>query len=295
MLGILFGLMGALFNSISYLCQRLFFKKHSNDIVKLLVLSHIIMGIICAPLAIYLMPEAMPKVSSYIFKLLGFSVFYLLGQASLFAAIAKSEPSRVSPFLGMKIFILAGISVVFFQQSFSPAKWLAVILSTISVFLLYNSGEKLNLKSLCLVILACFFYCFSDFGIKAMVDNFRFLGLFHSVCLSATMCYGLCGIFGVLFLFHIRGKLTRDTWAYAMPFAFSWLISILFVFLCIGSIGVVFAGILQSTRGIISVVLGFLVAHAGFVALEPKITKKVLAQRILAGILMTGSIALFLL
>ena len=295
MLGILFGLIAALLQSTSYLCLRLFFKRHNNDVVKVLVLSHIIMGIISIPLAIHLMPETMPKVSDYIYSLLGTAGFYLLGQLFLFAAIVRSEPSRVSPFLGMKIFILAVISVVFFQQSFGLAKWLAVILSTSSIFLLYNSGKKLDLKCLCLIVLACFSYCLSDLGIKALVDDFRFLGLLRGACLSTALCYSLCGVFGVLVLFFVPGKLTRDTWLYSLPFAFSWLIAMIFMFSCIGLVGVVFANILQSTRGIMSVALGFLIAHAGFVALEPKITKKILMQRILAAILMTISIAMFLL
>ena len=295
MLGILFGLMAALCQSISYLCLRLFFGRHNNDFVKVLVLSHIIMGITSVPLAMYLMPETMPKMSSYIYSLLGTTVFYILGQLFLFAAIVKSEPSRVSPFLGLKIFILAVISIVFFQESFGLAKWLAVILSTSSIFLLYNSGEKLDLKCMCLIVLACFSYCLSDLGIKILVDHFRYLGLLRGACLSTALCYCLCGIFGFLVLFFVPGKLTRDTWLYSLPFAFSWLIAMIFMFSCVGLVGVVFANILQSMRGIVSVVLGFLIARAGFVALEPKITKKILMQRILAAVLMTISIALFLL
>ena len=60
-LGVIFGLLAALFQSISYLCTRLFVKRHKNDIVTLLALSHIIMGIISFPLALLLLPEKCPN------------------------------------------------------------------------------------------------------------------------------------------------------------------------------------------------------------------------------------------
>ncbi|OHB55031.1 MAG: hypothetical protein A2Y12_12025 [Planctomycetes bacterium GWF2_42_9] len=58
-------------------------------------------------------------------------------------------------------------------------------------------------------------------------------------------------------------------------------------------IGVIFGNIIQSTRGIMSIVLGYIISNFGHELLETKITKKVFIYRLLAAILMTGSIALF--
>ena len=84
-------------------------------------------------------------------------------------------------------------------------------------------------------------------------------------------------------------------WLYSLPFAVSWLIGMFFLFSCFGVVGVVFGNILQSTRGLLSIILGVFVAYAGFEALEPKMTKKILIQRILAAVLMAGAVAMFLL
>jgi len=292
-LGVLFGLLAALFQSISYLCTRVFIKQHKNDIGILLALSHIIMGVISIPLAFFLWPENMPKPSSYLLSLLGSSGFYLLGQFLLFSALVKSEPSRVSPLLGLKVIILALISFVFLHQDISFKQWIAVVLCSLSVFLLSNSGKKLHLSSLILIVLACFVYCFSDINIKALVNHFQYLGAFHGAVFSTAICYILCGLVGLIFIFINPHNITKDTWLYSLPFAFSWLMAMICLFSCFALIGIVFGNILQSSRGIISIVFGFLIAHLGFEQLERKITRTVFIKRILAAILMTGSIALF--
>ena len=293
--GVVFGFSAALLQSVCYLCSRLFIKRHNNDIVRLLALSHIIMGVISVPLAVILLPENMPAVSSYVVSLVVTTVFYLLGQFFLFAAIIKSEPSRVAPLLGLKIFIVAVASAVFFKESFGPAKWLAVLLSITSVFLLSNSGKKLELKCIILVIMACLAYSVSDFNIKILIDKLSFMGVLRGASLSGCLSYILCGGFGLIILFFAPGKSTKDTWLYSMPFAVFWLIGVFFMFASFGLLGVVFGNILQSARGLLSIVLGVFVAYAGFDALEPKITKKILIQRMLAAVLMAGAVTLFLL
>jgi drug/metabolite transporter (DMT)-like permease len=292
-LGILLGFLAALFQSISYLCTRLFIKRHKNDIGTLLALSHIIMGIISVILVFIMLPKNMPEFSSYMLSLLGSSGFYLLGQFFLFTALIKSEASRVSPLLGMKVIILALIGFVFLHQHLCFAQWVAVVVCSFSLFLLSNSGGKLHRSSLILIILACFAYCFSDIGIKALVDHFKYLGLFHGAIFSAALCYIVCGIVGLLFILLQPHNTSKDTWLYSLPFAFSWLIAMICLFSCFALIDIVFGNILQATRGIISIVFGYLIAHFGFERLETKITRTVFIKRILAAVLMLASIALF--
>ncbi|MFH1615748.1 MAG: EamA family transporter [Planctomycetota bacterium] len=292
-LGILFGLLAALFQSISYLCTSVFIGKHKNNIGTLLALSHIIMGIISVPLVFFLLPRNMPGLSSYLLMLLGSSGFYLLGQFFLFSALVKSEPSSVSPLLGLKIIILALISFVFLHQYLSLIQWFAVVVCSFSVFLLSHYGTSIHRSSLIMIVLACFAYCFSDISIKALVDQFKYLGLFHGAVFSAALSYILCGIAGLLFLLVQPHNTSKSTWLYSLPFAVSWLIAMICLFSCFALIGVIFGNILQSTRGIISIVFGYLIAHLGFERLETKTTRTVFIKRILAALLIMGSIALF--
>ncbi len=291
--GILFGLLAAIFQSISYLCTRVFIKHHKTDIGILLVLSHIIMGIISAPLAFFLWPENMPEFSSYMLNLFGSSGFYLLGQFFLFSALIKSEPSRVSPLLGIKVIILALISFFFLHQYLSITQWAAVIICSFSVFLLSNSGKKIQRSSFIFVLLACLGYCLADINIKALLDHFKHLELFHGAVFCTSLCYILCGLAGIPFLLLHRNNASRNTWLYSLPFALSWMLSMICLFSCFALVGIVFGNILQSTRGIISIVFGYLIAHLGFVRLETKITRTVFIKRILAALLMTASIVLF--
>jgi drug/metabolite transporter (DMT)-like permease len=284
----------ALFQSLSYLCIRLFNKRHNDNIITLLALSHILMGVISIPLAAMLWPEVMPAVRVYLWALLGTSGFYLLGQFFLFAAIIHSEPSRVAPMLGLKVFILALISSLFLGKHFGPAKWIAVSLTTVAVLLLSNSGKRLEGRFILLGLLACISYCISDLCIKVLVNHFAFLGILPGAVFATAVSYILCGIIGGAVVALEPKHSTRDTWLYAVPFAASWFLAMICLYSCFGLTSVVFGNILQSTRGIISIGLGFIIAHTGFETLESKPQGHIIARRLTAAVLMVAAVVLFL-
>jgi hypothetical protein len=82
-------------------------------------------------------------------------------------------------------------------------------------------------------------------------------------------------------------------WKASFPFAVSWFTGILFLFLCFGSIGVVFGNIVQSTRGLMSILMGSFVAYKGYEHIEEKMTPRATLWRLFAGALMIAAIALF--
>jgi len=295
LLGIVFGLIAAFFQSSAYLCVRLFMKRHNDNIIALLALSHVVMGVVSVPLAVVFWPKTMPSFSELLPSLSATVIFYLLGQLFLFAAIIQSEPSRVSPLLGLKIFMLSILGVVFLQQHFGFTQWLAVLFCTISVFLLSWSHNGLELRFIVLGLLASLSYCLSDIGIKALVDHFSFMPVtLKAASVSVVLCYMSCGVVGALIVLFKPSCSTRQTWLYATPFAISWIVGMIFLYSSFALIGVVFGNIIQSTRGILSIVLGFMVACAGFEALESKASKYVILRRIMAAILMTAAVALFM-
>ena len=293
-LGIGFGLGAALFQSLSYLCIRMFNKRHDDNIIALLALSHILMGVASVPLAVWLWPEAMPSVSAYGWSLLGAAGFYLLGQFFLFAVIIHSEPSRVAPMLGLKVFILAMISVIFLGAQFNASKWVAVAMTTTAVLLLSGSGKRLEVRFIMLGLAACVSYCLSDLSIKVLVQHFEFMGTLRGAVMAAALSYIFCGAFGIAAVVLNSKHATRDTWLYAVPFSVSWFLAMLCLFSCFATSSVVFGNILQSSRGILSIVLGFVIAHIGFEALEPKPSKQTIVKRMIAALLMTAAVTLFL-
>lgn len=293
--GILLGFLAAFFQSVSYLCTKLFIRHHKNDIASLLTVAHIIMGLLSVPLVLLLKPADMPPFASYCSALLATAGFYLLGQLFLFAALARTEASRVSPLLGLKIIILALISVLFLNQSMTPTRWAAVLLSTAAAFLLSNTGSRLPLSGIVLILLACLSYSISDINIKALVDHFAYLGVLKGAMLGTGLTYILCGLVALPVLAFRRRDLNVRTFAWSAPFALSWLIAVFFLFSCFALIGVVFGNIIQSTRGIISIAMGYAIAHMGFERLEPKISRSVYIRRLAAALLMTAAVALYLL
>jgi drug/metabolite transporter (DMT)-like permease len=293
-LGIGCGLGAAVFQSLSYVCIRRFNKRHEDNIIALLALSHIVMGLVSIPMAVWLWPAAMPPLSAYGLSLLGSSGFYLGGQFFLSVAIIHSEPSRVSPLLGLKVLIVTLISVLFLGQRFGGAQWLAVLLTTAAVLMLSHSGKRIQGRFILLMLAACLCYCLSDLCIKALVDHFAFMGVLRGAVMATALSYIICGTAGGITVAVWPHHSTHSTWVYAVPFAACWFIAMLCLFSCFGLIGVVFGSILQSTRGIISIVLGFVIAHIGFEALEPKPSRRMVARRMAAAVLMTAAVILFL-
>jgi hypothetical protein len=60
-------------------------------------------------------------------------------------------------------------------------------------------------------------------------------------------------------------------------------------------VGAVFGNVVQSTRGIMSVVIGAVLAHLGWHELEQQVDRATLVRRIGAACLMTAAIAVYVL
>jgi drug/metabolite transporter (DMT)-like permease len=296
--GILLGLAAATCQSCSYIFSRMFAGRYSGSTLSFLVLSHGIMGVLSAVGLVVVWPgvvwpgERMPAFATYWWPLVSATFFYLTGQVGLFLALRRTDASRVSPLLGLKLLILALISITFLGKSYSAAQWCAVGLTLLAAALLNRSGGGIPWRSLAWILFACFGYSLSDLGIKALVDRLSVLGLVRGSLVSTFMSYVICGA-GALVMLCVHHRPPRRMWLHAVPFSIAWLSAMMFLFACFGNIGVVFGNIVQSTRGVISIGLGAVIAHAGYVHLEQKVGGWVLARRVLAALLMVGAIALF--
>jgi drug/metabolite transporter (DMT)-like permease len=291
LLGVVFGLGSAILASASYLCSRVFTQRWPGSVLSLLALGHIIMGIFSAVLIVFFWPAHLPMTPWY--RNLIFSVVcYFAGQASLMMALHNATASRVSPLLGLKILMLALIGISFMGQNFSPLQWAAIMLSLLAAGMLSATGEKLPFSSMCWILLSCFVFCFSDINIRLLMEHFSYLGLWPSSIVSVCLSYILCGIIGLAILPVIR-RPAGAMWGMAAPFAVSWFGSMLLLFACFMLIGVVYGNIVQSTRGIISIMMGPVLAATGFEHIETHVPRRVFFQRLAAGLLMTAAIAMY--
>jgi drug/metabolite transporter (DMT)-like permease len=290
--GVLLGFGAAFCQSASYLCSRIFTSKYPGGTISLLALSHILMGIFSSFVILFFLPERMPRVSGYGVDVLICVVTYLAGQTFLFIALKTAPASRVSPLLGLKVFMLAIIADIVFKQDFAAMQWTAVVLSMAAAFLLSWTGEKLPFKSMLWILCACFTFCISDLKIKAMVSDFSYMPLVQATVFSACLAYIFAGVLGAGALAFVP-RPSREMWYLSAPFAISWFGAMLLLYGCFAIIGVVYGNIVQSTRGIISMLFVPVMVFAGMEHIESKMPRAIFYRRLAAAVLMSGAIALY--
>ncbi len=294
--GIITGLIAALLQSSSYVASRIFLGKHgAGSTLLLLISAHVHMGIACLLILPFVLPEKMPPFKVYFEPLFFCMFFYLIAQIAFFRALKKSDASRVSPLLGLKILFLSLICFLSGMESYSLAQWGAVLLSILAAVALNFSGGTLSRKSIFWILLACICYGLSDLAIVGVVRCFETGSIFQRSMLGVSLCYLFAGICSVCVLPFTKVPEVGRFQAFksALPFAFFWFTAVIFLFICFGSIGAVYGNIIQSTRGVISIVIGFMIAKAGYEHIEKHVGGNVLLARVAAAILMTLAIALF--
>jgi len=291
--GIILGLCAATCNSIAYLLSRAFLQKHHQSHFHLLATSHLMLAGVSVVLAAFLWPENMPPIKDFGPSLLGTTMFYLIAQACFFLALKKTEASRLSPMLGAKIIILAIISVLFLGEKFNAMQWTAIFFSFLAALLLTGAGSKVPLSAIALITATCLGYCMSDINIKILIPHFETQMETIPASLFATSLYFIiCGIVSLIMLFFLKNT-PKQMFKDAVPFSILWYAAMLCLFGCFGTVGIIYGNILQSTRGIVSVVLAAFVAFMGYHGLEQKVTRWVLIKRIFAAALMTTAVAIF--
>lgn len=304
-LGVACGLAAALASALSYLVSR----HHglveraggrTGSALRLLVRSHLLMAAACIPLAWALWPAASPPPGLFVWPLVLSVVFYLLGQSSLFAALGRVEASRLAPLLGLKIVMLAVIVSFVLGHVLDLRQWLAVALSVVAAAMLQAGRGGVPTRAFGFVLACCLCFAISDLGIVELIDGLQAgvaesggtIGRLHAGGLAMALTYALCGVMFAPLAVRLD-RPTAGDWRAATQYATAWLGSMIGLYCCFGLVGVVFGNILQSTRGVMSVALGALLAHSGWHELEQRVDRATLMRRLAAALLMTAAIALY--
>ena len=290
--GIGAGLAAAVCQSGSYVFSRLAVLRH-HGISQLMVTAHLVMGLAAGVILPFAWTASVPPWTTYALPLLGSAVFYMLGQLGLFLLMRNVHASRVAPLLGLKLVVLAVITTTFLHQSLAISQWSATALCVAAALMLNYSGTALSPASLGCLALACVSYSLSDLSIAVLVRSLRSLPMLHASILGVCLSYLLCG-FAALALIPLLGvRRTVGDWHLATPFAACWFLAMVFLYACFGTVGALYGNILQSTRGLISVLLGAVLARMGWLTLESRVSRVVLMRRIAAAGLMSVAIWLF--
>jgi uncharacterized membrane protein len=291
-IGIIFGFMAALCQALSYICSKAFLHKHPGENTKLLLISHALMGLVSLFVLPFVLVSSFPPLEHVLLPLFACAGFYMVAQGCLFMALKITEASRVSPLLGLKILFIAFLSMIFFDKTFSLIQWSAVGIALLAGAILNWSGSSPPFKGIVLILFACLGYSLSDINIKILIVNLSSSSILNGALCAVTMTYCLCGIVSIVLLSFMKKNnmgLLKDT----IPFSIFWFVAMLFLFVCFAFISVMLGNIIQSTRGVISIVIAAAIAKAGYEHIEKKITKGVFIRRVAAAILMLISIVMF--
>ncbi len=292
--GVVFGLAAAMLQSLAYVFSRVFFSRNGNSAWLLLVVSHAMMGAMALLAFPWLYPADVHWNRGVILGSVGAAGFYLVGQQALFMALRHMDASRLAPLLGAKILFLAVFTVFFGGAGLSYRQWLAVMLAAGGVYVLNDAGGRLPWRGLLAVGVAVVGYSLSDLSIVSLVASTG-LDSWRGSVFGVMLTYLLCGLALVPFLARLPAAARPETWRAALAYAVCWFAAMIFLYACFAEIGAVFGNIVQSTRGLISIMLGLLLVRLGKYEIERRAGWRVTLKRFAAATAMTSAIALYML
>ena len=311
MKAILIGLFAALLQSLSYLVSASFVRTYADRrsaSTALTARSYLVMGLLSALAlpAMFLRHGAqIPSLSLWWYHAAGGVLAGMVAQVAMFFTLKAADASRISPLTGIKILFVALLCIIFRGDTYAPLQWAGIALAIVAAYLLSRNGGRLSPAGLAGLLVTCVAFAASDFSIRLQQEVFHAhaasLPAQGLAPLSSTLSnfvivwvdYAIGGVISLLVL-PATGRYTARAWrTHVVPYAFIWLGAMCVLFVSFELLGVVQGTIVQSTRGLISILLGYLIARFGLSTLERRLPPAVQIARVLAGLLMFLAILLF--
>lgn len=293
-IGVAAGLACALSQTAAYIFSRLFVLRSRSAVMHLLLFSHAIMGVVAVIGLACTAPLDLPPLRVYANSLMAATGFFVFGQIGLLSLMRITSPSGIAPLLGLKIIVLAFLNLILFGENLRMPQWGAVVLCASAALILNAAGAKLSKRLVLLVLFTCSGYSLSDLGISQLVQHLGEPGSITAALKAAFLCYALLGAFSVIVIAIQRPRCDwRAFRRFGIPYTILWFFAMLVLFLSISSIGPVYATILQSTRGLWSVLAGAAIGYMGLVHVEARMGRFSIARRILAALMMVTAIWLY--
>jgi drug/metabolite transporter (DMT)-like permease len=290
--GIAIGLGGALAQAWSYLLSRHFVLSSGRGARQLLVMAHVWMALFSLVLLPFVVRPPVAGWGAVVGPLLGSALCYFAGQAAFFWTVKQVPASRVSPLLGLKIVALALFTAVLLRQPLAPGKWLAVVLAGVAALCLSQFGEPLPWRAVLGLGLTLIGYSLSDIFIPPLIVAFDPERGLRAGLSGVVLGYLLCGLVALPWAFT-RGLRSWAVWRQALPFAIAWYLGMSCFYAAIALVELLFAVIVQATRGLISLALGRVVYRADMPHLEQRITPRQVWLQAAAALLMAIAVSLY--
>ena len=289
--GILAGLFSAFLQSTSYVFSRRFVLKH-RDPGRLVVCSQAVMCLFGLITLAATLPFVRIPLSAEFFVLLAvFVAASNVGYFCFFRALREIEASRLSSLLGLKIIVLAVVSIVLLNEPPHGIQYPAIVLSAIAAVGMNFTGGPLNRRGCLFLLLTLLAYATADLVETRMIQLMPGERLFLNSIAVTGVAFTALGAVSSLALFRMR--CSKACFIDALPYAVSWYLAMVFLFASFGAIGVLFGNIIQAGRGLISVLLGFMLLKIGLDRLEPRVGTKAWIRRAIMAILMLAAMTLY--
>ena len=295
LIGIGWGLLAALFNSVGYLFGANYLR-HYRSPLRLLVIAHFVMILLGIPCLLAFFPFASLAEPGRYLGILGFwIVAFAIGQSSFFMSLRFFEASRVSSLLGLKIIVL---TVIFSFTTRSAPGWgklLAVLMATGAAMIVnrHDGPWRSDWRGMFFVMLTLIFYSLSDILETRMIRHLIDCGFppLRSALAAVAGCYTALGILMLPGLFFFR--ITRRQLFQGVPYAALWFFSQVALLCCFAAVLPVFANVILASRGFLSVLLGAMLAARGFRGFDADLSAAQWRWRAVGALLMIAAIAVY--
>lgn len=228
-----------------------------------------------------------------IWKPLLTGLFLFAGQVLVVITIRVGDVTIQAPLMGMKIILVAFLTVLFGLQDLNSCIWSAAALSSFAIFVLGASGFRNRRKILLTAIFAffaCLTFAIADILIQMWAPEYNR----YNFAAIMNMCLP---IYGLLLIPFFRERPLDIT-----PKAIKWLLfgscllglqSVLFVLPIAFRGEATIVNILYSSRGLWSIVLVWLIGYK-FDIIESNLKARIIMQRFLGALLLMMSIYIIL-
>ena len=296
--GILFGLGAALFMTGSFLASTAAIRRTPGlTPVGLLANTVVVMSLLSFCGLLLLWQRAFnPHFLGWLPTLVSGLAFWLSGQGIMFFIQRRIDASQVVPLLGLKLPVLAVISLAGMGESFSFWQFTAIALTVIATFMLNNAGKRIPVLYLLAVLMTCVCYSMSDIFLNITTSRIAQdtgISLVSAAAVNTFLTYGVAGIAGALMICLNKSMRGWRKFLNSAPYGVMWVISIVFLCACFVRLGTVNGNIVQSTRSIFAILAAPLLVWLGVSGVETRVSWKITLRRLVAAFLMIAAVALY--
>ena len=302
--GILAGLVSAILQSCAYVSSAVFLERHRGRALDLLCYTQLVQAVVSLPVLLAMLPGgALGDWEIWRANLYWLSIFCIT-QYSMFFAQRTVEPSKIATWLGLKIAVLALLTSVWplNGETVNAWQWGAIAVTIAAVWLLNTSGGRRTGRAGFAAILVFIFVASLCDREQVFIMNIfqRKYGVSMLVSGLLTLTLGYVS-FGVVALGYVlrnslageAPRLTALKLRDSSPFAFFWFTAMIAIYFCYGELGPVFGNVVQSTRAVLSVTVGFLAFRCLGLGVEVAVPGSMWLRRLLAASMMTAGIVLY--